>query len=67
MLMPFGKHKGRFVHELPKGYLKWCLNNLEELSPDLRTAITKGIQGVEWNPPVPMPVASIDDVFCEWD
>lgn len=27
--MPFGKHKGKEVSEVPKGYLRWLLNNGE--------------------------------------
>jgi hypothetical protein len=27
--MPFGKHKGKEFTAIPRGYLAWCLNNLE--------------------------------------
>ena len=28
--MPFGKHKGTLITELPDGYLMWCVDNLED-------------------------------------
>lgn len=27
MTMPFGKHKGRLISELPSGYLRWLAEN----------------------------------------
>lgn len=36
--MPFGKHKGELIKDLPKQYAKWALGNLE-LDPDLRKAL----------------------------
>jgi len=38
MQMPFGKHKGKNVWELPTSYLVW-LSGLEDLSPWLRDAV----------------------------
>ena len=36
--MPFGKHKGVKLCNLPKDYIAWALGNLSDLDPDLRTA-----------------------------
>ena len=36
--MPFGKHKGRALSELPDGYLAWLLG-LSDLRPFLRDAL----------------------------
>jgi hypothetical protein len=36
--VPFGKHKGQPIAEVPADYLMWMLS-LANLSPDLRTAI----------------------------
>jgi uncharacterized protein (DUF3820 family) len=33
MLMPFGKHKGRELEELPDGYLLWLAENVELREP----------------------------------
>lgn len=30
MIMPWGKHKGRAIEELPSGYLKWLADNCED-------------------------------------
>jgi uncharacterized protein (DUF3820 family) len=34
--MPFGKHRGQEVEELPTSYLRWCLDNLGWMNDDLR-------------------------------
>lgn len=28
--MPFGKHKGECMQDIPPGYLKWLYNNIRE-------------------------------------
>lgn len=38
MIVPFGKHKGKQVHEVPRDYWEWCLAN-DKLQPDLRAAV----------------------------
>ena len=43
MIMPFGKHAGTPIHEIPRGYLRWALANLD-LSPELRQAMELGIE-----------------------
>lgn len=40
--MPYGKHKGTRVMDLPTGYLVWLLS--VEIDPDLRYAATKAAQ-----------------------
>jgi hypothetical protein len=37
--MPFGKHKGRPLTEIPAAYLRWVLRNCWNLDLDLRVAI----------------------------
>jgi hypothetical protein len=39
MTMPFGKHKGRRLAEIPSHYLCWILNNCDHLDRRLRRAI----------------------------
>lgn len=36
MTMPFGKHKGKKLCNLPKDYIAWALENMTSLTPDLR-------------------------------
>lgn len=38
-VMPFGKHKGTKLADLPNDYLHWLLNKCENLDADLRTAL----------------------------
>lgn len=39
MLMPFGKHKGTKITNLPTGYLNWSLENMNNLQVDLRATM----------------------------
>jgi len=34
--MPFGKHKGILLDDLPIDYIKWCLENIDNLRDNLR-------------------------------
>lgn len=50
MQMPFGKHQGEEIEEIPKKYLQWVANNLD-LYGDLRVAIFDelvGKNGEKW-------------------
>lgn len=42
-VMPFGKHKGMPIEEVPKGYLNWLYKNTEpaDMSRDLRATLLK--------------------------
>jgi F420-0:gamma-glutamyl ligase-like protein len=39
MQMPFGKHRGKELSNVPDDYLAWVLDNCERISPTLRDAI----------------------------
>jgi uncharacterized protein (DUF3820 family) len=39
MRMPWGKHKGELIEDIPAGYLRWALDNAENLKDDLREEI----------------------------
>ena len=39
MRMTFGKYAGIPLSDVPEGYLVWVLDNLDKLSPTLRSAI----------------------------
>ena len=41
--MPFGKHKGKLIKEVPIDYIKWMLANIHNLQPSLHTALTKRV------------------------
>ena len=34
--MPFGKHRGELLEDIPTDYIEWCLGNMERLSESLR-------------------------------
>lgn len=37
--MPFGKHRGKALADLPKDYVRWALKNIDNLEPDLRVSL----------------------------
>ncbi len=37
--MPFGKHRGVPIKDLPKDYVRWALGNLADLDEYLRRAL----------------------------
>lgn len=47
--MPFGKYKGRAVKELPTGYVKWLLANVQGMTPSLYSALQKRLTQDEDN------------------
>lgn len=57
--MPFGKHKGKPLSEIPRGYLQW-LSRWEHTWPWLRKAAENELNGV----PEPSEAQIIDDVIA---
>ncbi len=41
--MPFGKHKGKLLTEVPAEYLKWVLETVDDLAPWLEKGIEKAL------------------------
>jgi exodeoxyribonuclease X len=39
--MPFGKHKGQRLRDVPKSWMAWALKEMKDLDPDLRAAFQK--------------------------
>jgi hypothetical protein len=44
MKMPFGKHKGKELTEIPRGYLRWLQGNIE-LSGWLAHGVSQALVG----------------------
>lgn len=40
--MPFGKHKGSAISDLPDGYLSWCIENLS--AADIKAAMLREVE-----------------------
>jgi len=38
-IMPFGKHKGKNMADVPTGYLKWCANNFDDMDIDFKKTV----------------------------
>ena len=46
--MPFGKHKGKPIHEIPKNYLIWLTDNV-----DMHPWLAKAVQAALGNEGIP--------------
>jgi hypothetical protein len=44
MKMPFGKHKGKPLKDVPDDYLLWVFDNCKRISPTLLRAITTRLE-----------------------
>lgn len=42
--MPFGKHKGKAIKDVPINYVKWMLGNIHNMQPSLYSALTKRVK-----------------------
>jgi ERF superfamily/Topoisomerase DNA binding C4 zinc finger/Putative quorum-sensing-regulated virulence factor len=42
--MPFGKHKGTAVADVPDDYLRWCLGSMEKLRPAMRAVLEAEVE-----------------------
>ena len=42
--MPFGKHKGKLIKDVPISYIKWMLGNIHNMQPTLYSALTKRVE-----------------------
>ena len=38
-IMPFGKHRGERLENVPRSYIRWALNNMDALDDDLRASM----------------------------
>ncbi len=67
MRMPFGKHRGEQLGNVPRDYLLWVLDNCGNISPTLRNEIRRilGIGRPSYSPPpqTPLAVSVVDDWY----
>jgi hypothetical protein len=69
MTMPFGKFKGQAVGDLPPDYLEWCLANVKDLNPWLRSAMSEAIAAAKFGERVdsaPPVVARVEQGLKGW-
>jgi hypothetical protein len=66
--MPFGKHKGQELRDVPQDYLCWILANIQDLNSVLRDEITRVLDLTPARPdPAPAPpVSRFRDVVKCW-
>ena len=43
-IMPFGAHKGKPLIQLPTAYIEWCLDNMKNLRPPLRSGLEAALE-----------------------
>lgn len=46
--MPFGRHRGRLLPDIPTNYLQWVLRECTEIDPTLRRAIQAELESRPW-------------------
>jgi hypothetical protein len=68
--MPWGKHRGQPLSEVPAGYLAWCLEECDGLKPSLRDAIRDELArrfALGYQPPLTRPAPdfrpAIDELY----
>lgn len=69
MRMPFGKHRGEELGNIPRDYLLWVLDNCDNISPTLRDEIRRilGIGRPSYSPPPPPPQTPLAlPIVNEW-
>jgi hypothetical protein len=67
--MPFGKHKGRLISEIPRDYLRWLLDNVRDLEPYLRQQVLEALgyrQSQQAAPRPSQPVLDARTVIDRW-
>jgi uncharacterized protein (DUF3820 family) len=47
MIMPFGKHKGIELDDVPANYLLWCYENIPQLDYGVKAYIEKNMAGIK--------------------
>jgi Putative quorum-sensing-regulated virulence factor len=60
--MPFGKHRGKLLGDVPASYLEWALANCD-LGPSLKAAITRELGLDQTGPP---QAENLKRVISEW-
>ncbi len=61
MEMPFGKHRGKEITEIPRGYLKWLENNVT-IQGELAEEVYAVVRGIPRR-----PVKNVEDVVCAFE
>jgi hypothetical protein len=64
--MPFGKHKGQDLRDIPQDYLCWILDNIQDLRPTLRAEITRVLDLTPAQSAPTPPTSRFRDVVRSW-
>lgn len=59
--MPWGKHKGKPLKEVPDDYLMWVLDHADKANPTLKDAIRMHLGLDENNKPIPPQSAGLPE------
>lgn len=64
--MPFGKHKGRLIPDIPTNYLRWLIREVD-LDDDLREAVRDVLDGRrQHTQPTYPPPADWSGIIKQW-
>ena len=64
MQMPFGKHVGKRLSDIPQSYLRWVLENCHNVTPALRRAIEAEL--ASYKPEPTLPAVSLEHIVPDW-
>jgi hypothetical protein len=65
--MPFGKHKGEDIDDVPRDYLRWVLSNVDLRDHGLKRAICDRLDMPAEQPRAPEPpVGAIEKLIRAW-
>lgn len=66
MIMPFGKHRGRPVAELPRQYLQWLIDNVTFQSQRLEDAVHEALNGYTLSEQIELEQMCSYPEYGEW-
>jgi hypothetical protein len=64
--MPWGKHKGTSLTDLPDGYLGWLLSKCEGLDPVLKARLEAEVRRRTFTPEPASAAVAIGDLAGQW-
>lgn len=59
MIMPFGRHRGKRLEDIPASYLRWAIENCSSASPALLAEMRRVLRASEDSAPSPLALPTL--------